>query len=142
MIAAKTFKVFKTLKVWLSHFDLARPGAEADKRIQDETDKLKKTRRSLMKNSLTFKIAFAFFCLYGLFNFTGIIFFTGWSEPSTLDSIVLTFYKFPVDWVYLIVEISVWFLLLNVLFWSAIVYLLVLLIIKIRLYLYKENDRV
>ena len=86
-----------------------------------------------MKNLLAFKIALTFFCLYGLFNFTGIIFFMGWDEPGTLKSIVMVFYKFPFDWVYLIVEISGWFLLINILFWSAIVYFLAFFLIKIRL---------
>jgi len=86
-----------------------------------------------LMNKLALKLALAFFCLYGLFNFTGIIFFSGWSKPTTLDSIVKAFYKFPVDWVHLIVEISGWFLLLNILFWSVVFYLLVFLIIKISL---------
>ncbi|WP_157807128.1 hypothetical protein [Algoriphagus formosus] len=34
--------VFQNLGIDGAHFDLARPGAEADKRIQETTDDLKK----------------------------------------------------------------------------------------------------
>lgn len=83
-------------------------------------------------NRLAIKIAFVFFILYGLFSLFGTIFFVGWGGENILKSIVLFFYKFPFDWVYLMVNKSYWFLPLNILFWSIVVYFFALLVIKIR----------
>jgi hypothetical protein len=86
-----------------------------------------------MINRLAMKIGITFFILYGLFSLFGTVFFVGWGGENVLKSAVLFFYKFPIDWIILIVEKSFWFLLLNILFWSIVVYIFVIFVIRVKL---------
>jgi len=86
-----------------------------------------------MINKLALKIGVTFFIIYGLFSLFGTVFFVGWGGDNVLKSIVLFYFKFPIDWIHMIVYNSYWFLLLNILFWSIAVYFFALLVIKIKL---------
>lgn len=83
-----------------------------------------------MRNRIAFKISFVFFLIYGLASTFGSIFLVSWGGSSYFKKILLFFSSFPINWNELI-DLSLWFLLLNIIFWSLIVYLLAFLIINL-----------
>jgi hypothetical protein len=85
-----------------------------------------KTARSKMRSRIAMILAVVFFVAYGLASTVGSIFLVTWGSPSLFKTIMIFLGTFPINWHYLIVEKSVFYLLLNILFWTTIVYLLVL----------------
>jgi hypothetical protein len=77
-------------------------------------------------------IAIIFLIVYSLFTIFGTIFLTGWGGENKIKSTLMIFYKFPVDWTKLIVEKSILFLPINILFWTSIVYFLCFAVSKLK----------
>lgn len=98
-----------------------------------------------MRNRIAFKISFVFFLIYGLASTFGSIFLVSWGGDNAFKRTMLFFSSIPFDWNVLIAK-SLWFMLLNIVFWSLIVYLLAFLIISLVLKLgilkYEEKKRV
>lgn len=90
-------------------------------------------------NKLAFKIALIFLVLYGMCAIYGTHYLVSWGHTNTTKSALLLFYKFPFDWASLISEVSILFLPLNILFWSGVVYLVALGIVKLKLTLSKSH---
>lgn len=84
-------------------------------------------------NRLALKIALWFMGVYALLSIFGSIFLVSWGHTNWYKEVMVFALTFPIAWDKLIVDVSLFFLLLNILFWSVIVYLLAFLIIKIRL---------
>ncbi len=84
-------------------------------------------------NKLARKIALWFMGIYTLLATFGSIFLVSWGHSNWYKKIMVFALTFPVAWDKLIADVSLIFLPLNILFWSAVVYLLAFLIIKIRL---------
>ncbi|PWJ57066.1 hypothetical protein CLV98_109176 [Dyadobacter jejuensis] len=81
-------------------------------------------------NKIALRVAIIFFVFYGITSTIGSIFLVSWGGNSKFKQILLFFESFPIDWNRLIVDYSTWFLLLNILFWSSIVYILCIVILK------------
>lgn len=78
-----------------------------------------------MINKRALKISGFFLILYSIFSVFGTIFLVDWfGHKSPYKGAFIWLYEFPVDWITLIVEGSLFFLVLNILFWSLIVYLI------------------
>lgn len=83
-----------------------------------------------MKNRIAFRISLVFFLIYGLASTFGSFFLVSWGGTSYFKKALLFFSSFPINWNELI-DLSLWFLLLNIIFWSVIVYLLVFFIVSL-----------
>ncbi|MCB0493593.1 MAG: hypothetical protein KDC93_14395 [Cyclobacteriaceae bacterium] len=79
-----------------------------------------------MRSRLAIIVAVVFFIVYGLASTVGSIFLVTWGGSSLFKTIMIFLGTFPIDWNYLIVEKSIFYLLLNIVFWTAVVYLIVL----------------
>lgn len=79
-----------------------------------------------------FRIATIFFVIYGLFIVVGSPFLLSWGSEGFFAVVTKPFLYFPLDWPSLIAEKSLLFLILNIFFWSTIVYTFVLIIERIR----------
>ena len=84
-------------------------------------------------NKLALKIALWFMVIYAMLAIFGSIFLVSWGHTNWYKEVMVFALTFPVSWDKLIVDVSLIFLPLNILFWSVVVYLFALLIIKIRL---------
>jgi hypothetical protein len=82
------------------------------------------TTRSKMMSKVALFFSIVFFIAYGLASTVGSIFLVSWGSRSLFKEIMFFFLSFPVDWNRLIVEKSIYYLLLNVIFWTVIVYLI------------------
>lgn len=80
-----------------------------------------------MISKSAFKIALVFSVLYGIFIIIGQFFLVTWGSSSTLKNVVMFMLTVPFDW-YKLIGQSIIYLPLNVIFWSAIVYLIMLAI--------------
>ena len=76
-----------------------------------------------MRSKGGFIAAIVFFVIYGLACTVGSIFLITWGSPSVFKSFMNFMLTFPINWDSLIVK-SLFYLLLNILFWSTIVYIL------------------
>lgn len=81
-----------------------------------------------MKSRSALMVAVIFFIVYGMASTIGSIFLVTWGSGSLFKDVMLFLGSFPIDWNYLIVEKSIFFLFLNIFFWTAVVYVIVLLI--------------
>jgi hypothetical protein len=86
-------------------------------------------------NRKALMISITFMFVYGFLVTVGSIFLVGWENTSVYQRVMTFALTFPVKWNELAVNKSLFFLLLNILFWSLIVYLLSLCVIKIGLLL-------
>jgi hypothetical protein len=84
-----------------------------------------------MKSRIAFFSSTIFLLAYSLASTIGSVFLVTWGSPSWFKSTMIFLGSFPIDWNKLIVERGIVFLLLNCLFWSILVYLLVLAIEKL-----------
>ena len=91
-------------------------------------------------NILALKIALWFMGIYTILSIFGLIFLVSWGHTSWYKEIMVYALTFPIGWDKLIVNVSLIFLPLNILFWSIAVYFFVILIIKIRL-IFRQNGR-
>ena len=82
-------------------------------------------------NKTSLKTAMVFGAIYTLVLIFGAPFLVSWGSTGIFHFIIDPFLSFPVDWPSLIAEKSFLFFVLNILFWSAIVYLLTLIGINI-----------
>jgi len=78
-------------------------------------------------------IALWFMGVYTIFAIFGTIFLVSWGHTNWYREVMVFALTFPIAWDQLIVNVSLFFLPLNILFWSIVVYFFALLIIKIRL---------
>jgi hypothetical protein len=76
-----------------------------------------------MRSRIAIIVAVVFFIIYGLASTVGSIFLVTWGSSSWFKSVMNFMLTFPINWDALIVR-SLFFLLLNILFWTVIVYLL------------------
>jgi hypothetical protein len=84
-----------------------------------------------MKNRTALIITFTFFVAYGLMNTIGSIFLVSWGSDSLFKKILIFMGTFPIDWMKLSVEKSFGYTVLNILFWSIIVYFISYTIIRL-----------
>lgn len=84
-------------------------------------------------NKLALKIALWFMGIYAILAIFGSIFLVSWGHTNWYKEVMVFALTFPIAWDKLIVDVSLVFLPLNILFWSVVVYLFAFLIIKIRL---------
>ncbi len=95
-----------------------------------------------MKNRIALKISLIFFLIYGMVSTFGSIFLVSWGGNSYFKKVLLFFSSYPVNWNELI-DLSLWFLLLNIIFWSVVVYLLVFfvmsLVAKARIFRHRQR---
>lgn len=84
-------------------------------------------------NKLALKIALWFMGVYAILAIFGSIFLVSWGHTNWYKKVMVFALTFPIAWDKLIVDVSLFFLPLNILFWSIVVYFSALLIIKIRL---------
>jgi len=78
-----------------------------------------------MKSKVATVATIMFFVIYLLACTVGSIFLVTWGSPSAFKSFMNFMLTFPIDWNALIMN-SFFYLLLNILFWSTIVYVLTL----------------
>jgi len=83
-----------------------------------------------------FNWAILFLIMYSIFIIYGSLFLVSWGHTSMIKKLVLFFTEFPFSWGDLIVEVSIVFLPLNILFWTLVFYLVVLGIHKLKSILY------
>lgn len=81
-------------------------------------------------NRIAIKVSIVFMVVYGLLVTVGSIFLVSWGNTNWYKEMMLFALSFPVAWKDLIVEVSLIFLPLNIIFWSAIIYGLVTAILK------------
>lgn len=83
-----------------------------------------------MKNKIGLISAFIFFLIYGISSTLGSFFLVTWGSQSLFKKIINFLLNYPIDWDALIMR-SLFFLLLNIIFWSFIVYISVSLLINL-----------
>ena len=94
-----------------------------------------------MRSRTALITAIVFFITYGLASTVGSIFLVTWGGKSWFKTLIIFLTTFPLDWDHLIVGKFGINLLLNVIFWSTVVYFIVLSMEKmIRLYRSSGND--
>lgn len=81
-----------------------------------------------MYSKLAFKVSIIFFVLYSISATFGSIFLITWGHSSVFKNLILFMLNFPMNWSYLVVNYSIVFLLLNVVFWSFFIYAIVFLV--------------
>lgn len=84
-----------------------------------------------MKNRTALIITLIFFVAYGLMNTIGSIFLVSWGSDSLFKRTLIFMGTFPIDWMKLSVEKSFGYTVLNILFWSIIVYFISYAIIRL-----------
>ena len=84
-------------------------------------------------NKLALKIALWFMGIYAILAIFGSIFLVSWGHTNWYKAVMVFALTFPIAWDKLIVDVSLVFLPLSILFWSLVAYLLAFLIIKLRL---------
>jgi hypothetical protein len=82
-------------------------------------------------NRAALMISIIFMFVYGFLVTVGSIFLVSWGSTNVYQRVMTFALTFPVKWNELAVNKSLFFLLLNILFWSAIVYLLSLSVLKL-----------
>lgn len=85
----------------------------------------------MMKSKLAIRVSVLFLIGYGIASTFGSIFLVTWGSTSLFKTIMLFFLKFPIDWAYLIVERSVLYLLVHIMFWTLTVYFVVFIVEKL-----------
>ncbi|MEM9297512.1 MAG: hypothetical protein AAGA64_03915 [Bacteroidota bacterium] len=83
-------------------------------------------------NRIAIKVSLVFMVIYGLLVTVGSIFLVSWGHTNWYKEMMLFALSFPVAWKDLIVEESLIFLPLNILFWTAIIYGLVTVALKVK----------
>lgn len=68
---------------------------------------------------------------YGLCATVGSMFLASWGSKSLIKSILIFMMSFPIDWLKLSVETSFGFTILNIIFWTLIFYMVLILISRI-----------
>jgi hypothetical protein len=84
----------------------------------------------IMKNKISLFVSIIFFFSYGILNTIGSIFLVSFGGQSLYKKIIVFMGTFPIDWFKLSVEKSFIFTILNVIFWTSIVYLCTTLLIN------------
>lgn len=83
-------------------------------------------------NKKALRISITFLVIYGIVMTLGSPFLLSWGSNGLVSALTKPFLYFPVDWAYLIADKSLLFLALNIMFWSGIVYIIVLVVEKVR----------
>lgn len=78
---------------------------------------IKKTHK---KHSIIVTLIFTI--IYSICSIFGSIFLVSWGGENLFKACLMFFLTFPIDWVSLIVNESMIYLLLNIIFWSLVVY--------------------
>lgn len=73
-------------------------------------------------------VSVVFFVIYGLGSTIGSIFLVSWGSSNWFKRVLIFLGTFPIDWNHLIINKSIFFLFLNILFWTAVVYVIVLIV--------------
>ena len=84
-------------------------------------------------NKLALKITLLFMGIYAILATFGSLFLVSWGHTNWYKEVMVFALAFPIAWNKLIADVSLFFLPLNILFWSTVVYFCALLIIKMRL---------
>ena len=83
-----------------------------------------------MSSKIALISATVFFIGYGFACTVGSIFLVSWGSPSVFKTVMNFMLTFPIDWDNLIMR-SLFFLVLNISFWTVIVYIIILFIERI-----------
>ena len=83
-----------------------------------------------MEQKIALRASLVFFFIYGLLSLFGSIFLVSWGGSGVFKRTLLFFSSVPFDWNQLIVK-SLWFMLLNIVFWSFAVYIIVFFIVRL-----------
>ena len=83
-------------------------------------------------NLKALKISVITTLLYSVLSLVCSPFFVSWGAEKPLPiRMLIWMYKFPINWAYYIGNISLWFLVLHFIFWTIIIYFLIVIITKL-----------
>ena len=82
--------------------------------------------RKAIKSTMVFLVVYAIFSLFGT------VFLVSWGHTNWVKKLLMVFFKFPLDWAHLIGNVSIWYLPLNILFWTVLYFFIYKLVKKVK----------
>ncbi len=92
-----------------------------------------------MFNKKAFKITLIFLVVYSIVQVIGAPFLVTWGGTTVFKEVIMFFLSIPFNWSDLISS-NLGFLLLNILFWSLVVYVILLIVLNVVIQTRRQNQ--